>query len=43
LQPYIQQAMGAAYETVLNIGCAEGYYAVGMARQMPASRVLALI
>ncbi len=33
--------MGAAYETVLNIGCPEGYYAVGMARHMPATRVLA--
>ena len=41
MQPYIRQAMGAAYETVLNIGCPEGYYAVGMARHMPATRVLA--
>ena len=24
------------YEVVLNVGCAEGYYAVGLARRMPA-------
>jgi len=41
LQPYIEQAIGAAYATILNIGCAEGYYAVGMARRMPHTRVLA--
>ena len=27
------------YETVLNIGCAEGYYAVGFARAMPMATV----
>ncbi len=41
LQPYIEEAIEAAYPVILNIGCAEGYYAVGMARRMPASRVLA--
>ncbi len=41
LQPFIQQAMDARYSLILNIGCAEGYYAVGMARRMPATRVLA--
>lgn len=41
LQPTIEAAVQAAYPTVLNIGCAEGYYAVGMARRMPATRVLA--
>jgi len=29
------------YTTVINIGCAEGYYAVGLALQMPHCRVLA--
>ena len=29
------------HSTVLNIGCAEGYYAVGLARRMPQARVLA--
>ncbi len=41
LQPHVQAAMAAGYHTILNIGCAEGYYAVGMARQMPRTRVLA--
>ena len=41
LQPYIEQAIQKQYATILNIGCAEGYYAVGMARRMPGTRVLA--
>jgi hypothetical protein len=41
LQPFIEQAINAQYPTVLNIGCAEGYYAVGMARRMMNTRVLA--
>ena len=41
LQPYIEQAIQKQYATVLNIGCAEGYYAVGMARRMHNTRVLA--
>ena len=39
LQPFIEEAIQAAYPIVLNIGCAEGYYAVGMARRMPATRM----
>ena len=41
LQPFIEAAIQAQYSLILNIGCAEGYYAVGMARRMPATRVLA--
>jgi hypothetical protein len=41
LQPYIEAAIEAGYSTLLNIGCAEGYYAVGMARRMPNTQVLA--
>ena len=41
LQPFIEQAIANAYPIILNIGCAEGYYAVGMARRMPDSHVLA--
>lgn len=41
LQPFIEQAIQANYPTILNIGCAEGYYAVGMARRMPHTQVLA--
>lgn len=37
----IEAAMAADYATVVNIGCAEGYYTVGMARRMPATRFLA--
>jgi hypothetical protein len=41
LQPFIEQAIATAYPTILNIGCAEGYYAVGMAMRMPGTQVLA--
>lgn len=41
LQPHIEHAIAAADPLILNIGCAEGYYAVGMARRMPNTRVLA--
>jgi len=41
LQPFIEQAISNAYPTILNIGCAEGYYAVGMARRMPKTQILA--
>lgn len=41
LLPFIEAAIQARYPTILNIGCAEGYYAVGMARRMPQTKVLA--
>ena len=41
LQPFIEEAINLAYPTILNIGCAEGYYAVGMVRRMPSTQVLA--
>ena len=41
LQPFIEQAIATNYPTILNIGCAEGYYAVGMAKRMPSAQVLA--
>jgi hypothetical protein len=41
LQPFIEAAITQGYSTILNIGCAEGYYAVGMAKRMPSTRVLA--
>jgi len=31
LQPYIEQVIQTGYPTIINIGCAEGYYAVGLA------------
>ena len=41
LQPYINAAIEKGYSTVLNIGCAEGYYAVGLARAMSDAKSLA--
>ena len=41
LQPFIEAAIAENYPTILNIGCAEGYYAVGMAKRMPNTLVLA--
>ena len=31
LQPYTQRSLSAQYTKIINIGCAEGYYAVGFA------------
>jgi hypothetical protein len=41
LQPYINAAIEKGYSTVLNIGCAEGYYAAGLARAMPDTKSFA--
>lgn len=41
LQPAISAAMQTRYEQIINVGCAKGYYAVGMARSMPHTRVYA--
>ncbi len=41
LHPYIEAAINTPYDVIINIGCAEGYYAVGMARRMPNTRVYA--
>lgn len=41
LHPTVQALVTAGYDTILNIGCAEGFYAVGMARLMPDVRVFA--
>ena len=39
LQPFIEMAFARQYSTVINVGCAEGYYAVGMAKRMPHTEV----
>lgn len=39
LQPFIERALARQYDTVINVGCAEGYYAVGMAKRMPQTVV----
>jgi len=41
LLPFIEDAIGTDYINVVNIGCADGYYAVGMARRMPKSKMWA--
>jgi len=41
LQPFLNTISQAGYSTVLNIGCAEGYYAVGIKRLLPNVRMLA--
>lgn len=41
LHPIIETIAATPYQTVLNIGCAEGYYAVGLARRMPNTRAIA--
>jgi ribosomal protein L11 methylase PrmA len=42
LHDTIQQLSRRGYERVINIGCGEGYYAVGLARLLPAAHVFAL-
>jgi hypothetical protein len=41
LHPIIMQVPEQAYDAVINIGCAEGYYAVGLARMLPAMTIYA--
>ncbi len=39
LHPVIARTPRRGYRQVINIGCAEGYYAVGLARLLPQARV----
>lgn len=41
LTPVIEQAVATAYPKIIDIGAAEGYYAVGLARRIPSTRVIA--
>lgn len=41
LHPTLQEMSRAGYRNIIDIGCAEGYYAVGLARLLPACRVYA--
>jgi hypothetical protein len=41
LHPTIAKAAARRPASIVNIGCAEGYYAVGMARLLPDARVIA--
>ena len=41
LHPVIEKIVARQYASIVNVGCAEGYYAVGLAMRSPASRVYA--
>lgn len=41
LHPAIERLVAHGYETVVNIGCGEGYYAVGLARRLPNATCVA--
>ena len=41
LLPFVEKAIHTDYVNVVNIGCSDGYYAVGMARRMTKSKVWA--
>lgn len=41
LQAWMQDIVKRRYRRILNVGCAEGYYAVGLARACPDTEVLA--
>ena len=41
LAPIIETIVARAYPLVIDLGSAEGYYAVGLARRMPQARILA--
>jgi hypothetical protein len=39
LHPAIERAIGTGFSTIVNVGAADGYYAVGLALRMPEARV----
>lgn len=41
LAPVVEQIVARAYPLVIDVGSAEGYYAVGLARRMDEARILA--
>jgi SAM-dependent methyltransferase len=41
LHPVIERIVATPYEVIVDIGCAEGFYAIGLARRMAQTRVLA--
>ena len=41
LSPVFDMILTRPYRTVIDVGCAEGYYAVGLARRMPAAEIIA--
>ncbi len=41
IQPAVEAACGRDFSRVVNVGCGEGYYAVGFARRLPGARIFA--
>lgn len=41
LHPILEEMLRNDYDTIVNIGCGEGYYAIGLALKFPRSRVYA--
>ena len=41
LEPVWKSLFTSDYDTIVDVGCAEGYYAVGFARRRPASHIFA--
>jgi hypothetical protein len=41
IQPAIKDCIAGAYSAIYDIGCAEGYYAVGLSMKCPATQVIA--
>ncbi len=41
LHPIVERIIRRNYAEILDVGSAEGYYAVGLARRMPATRIVA--
>jgi hypothetical protein len=39
LHSVVEDVVQQRFSTIINIGCAEGYYAVGLARELPDARV----
>jgi predicted O-methyltransferase YrrM len=41
LHPEVERIIAGGYRAIINVGCAEGYYAVGFARSMPDATIYA--
>ncbi len=41
MHPALEQLAGQSFARIVNIGCADGYYAIGFARRMAGTPVVA--
>jgi hypothetical protein len=41
IQGWVSEVLSYGYESILDIGCAEGYYAVGFGLRMPKTKIIA--